>query len=187
MITMLLHLFVFAALATDWHGDLQALEQALPAPQKDFAAVYPHFQSDLAALDPDLPKLPDSEIVLRLMKIMASANIGHNQVQTPREMGFQQRLPLMLYWYADGASVIAASEEYRRALGGRVLRIGTRTPEELISEMAPYVAHETDGWLRQQVMWLLPSRAVLEHLGLLDADGRVTLTLHGQASREHGD
>src|SRR5579863_1238183 len=105
-----------------WREDLQSLSTAISAKgtsvdlhrgiatrgQKDFEKLYPRFRTDIKALDADIPRLTDGEIVLRLMKIVASANVAHNLVQTPIGLGFFSRLPIAFVWYADGLAVMEA-------------------------------------------------------------------------------
>jgi hypothetical protein len=57
------------------------------------------------------------------------------------------------------------------------LKIGSKTPEAMLAELAPYIGHENDAWLRQRSVGLLRTRAVLTHLGAADADGSVPFTL----------
>jgi hypothetical protein len=177
-----------------WREDLRVLSAAFSAKgtvdlqqgittrgQKDFEKLYPRFRADIEALDADIPRLTDGEIVLRLMKNVAGANVAHNLVQTPIGLGFFSRLPLAFLWYSDGLAVMAASSEYETALGSRVVRIGEKTPEQVLAELAPYIAHENDIWLRVNAPGLLRSRVVLEHAGLIDAEKdaekQVVLTL----------
>ena|SRR5689334_9052725 len=42
--------------------------------QKDFQSLYPHFREDVDQLAQDVPNLTDSEIDLRIRKIVASAH-----------------------------------------------------------------------------------------------------------------
>ena len=79
-----------------WRQDLQALSAGLKAPgiriaggiatkgQKDFAQLYPHFDGDIWSIQNELPKLTDSEVLLRLMKLIASAHVGHNRIHLSR-------------------------------------------------------------------------------------------------------
>jgi hypothetical protein len=80
-------------------------------------------------------------------------------------------------WYSDGLAVTAASDEVRSALGTLVQRIGSRTPAELESAVAPYIAHENEWWLHQQSPAAMTMMPLLERLGAVDAHGRVRLTL----------
>jgi hypothetical protein len=147
--------------------------------EKDFEKLYPPatFDAAMKALDADLGRLSDEEITLRLMRIVASGNVGHTTLNQPSNFGFFRRLPISIFWYSDGPAVIAASQEYSSAVGARLLKIGSKTPEEALTAVAPYISHENDIWLRLMAPGYLITKAMLDHLGLLGTDGRVELTL----------
>jgi len=135
-----------------WKQDLQTLSAGLKAPgiriaggiatrgQKDFPEVYPNFDADLASITEAIPKLTDAEIFLRLMKLIASAHIGHNTIQLPTGMGFLNRLPVDFHWFSDGLAVSAATSDYTALLGARVLSIGGRKPEQFLDDVTPYLS-----------------------------------------------
>ena len=173
----------------EWEADLKFFAEKFSASgiqltrgiasrgEKDLSKLYPNFKADLDALDADLPHLSNSEIVLRLMRIVASANVVHNTVYMPTAMGFFRRLPVSLFWFSDGLAVSEASKDYADIIGARVLRIGMMTPDEALAAVAPYISHENQAGLRTFAPDLLVRRAMLEHLNLLDANGRVPFTL----------
>lgn len=145
--------------------------------QKDFRKLYPSFHADIDALSAEVPTLSEDEIVLRLMKIIASGRVAHNRVQIPARFGFSMRLPLTFTWYADSLVVSAASSNYEAALGMRLLQMGNKPVEEIVMELSPYVSRENDVWLRESVAGLLPYKAILEQAGVVDSQGLVVLTL----------
>jgi hypothetical protein len=175
-----------------WRQDLGALATALRAPgiritagiatrgQKDFAEVYPNFDSDIASLGEAVPNLTDSEVVLRLMRLIASAHIAHNTVGIPPGMGFLTRMPLEFDWFVDGLLVTGATPEYSGLLGARVLNIGGKTPEQFLSDLAPYISYENEQWLRAQSVNLMPANGVLRHFGMVGTDRIVHLRLEKQ-------
>ena len=169
-----------------WREDLQFLVAGLSASgdtfdlhrgistrgQKDFEKLYPKasFDAEIKALGSDISQLSDAEVVLRLMRLMASAHVAHNLVQIRPRKGFFARLPLTFSWFADGLAVTEASPDYSRALGTRVLKIGTMTPEQLLAAVTPYISHENDVWLRTQASSFIRWAGVLRHFGMIDAD-----------------
>jgi len=177
--------------AARWQQDLEFFSNGLRASghavdfkrgistrgQIDFAKLYPKFDTQMESLRADLPQTSDGEVVLALMRLVASANVAHNSVNTPNGFGFSSRLPLAFQWFADGPAVTGAAPEYASAIGTRVVRIGEWTPDEVLAQVAPYIAHENQAWLRIWAMEFLRPRAVLQHFHLLGADGRVTFTL----------
>jgi len=164
---------------TRWRQDLKFFADEFPARHKDFDKLYPQpaFNNELAAIQADISKLDDAEITLRLMRLVATANIGHTNVYLPGlKHGFES-LPISLTWYSDGLAVTRAAPDYSAALGARVLRIGSHTPEELFAALAPYIAHENTTWLKQQSSNFLVTFQVLRHLGVVRADGGIDYTV----------
>lgn len=162
-----------------WRQDLKFFADELAAHQADFAKLYPQpgFNRELEAMQAEIPKLTDAEIVLRLMRLVASANVGHNHVYLPIFKFGLRQLPLSLQWYSDGLAVVSATPDYTAALGTRVLRIGTMTPEQVLAAVAPYISHENDAWLRQASPGYIETLKILQQIGAVGADGRVAFTL----------
>jgi hypothetical protein len=172
-----------------WRQDFQAMSVGLKASgyriaggiatkgQKDFALLYPHFDQEIASLTADLPQLTDPEVLLRLMGLIASAHVAHNRIQTPQGMGFLNRLPVRFRWFADGIGVVAATANYPEALGTRVVSIGDLKPDRIVAAVEPYISYENQTELHQDAMDLITARGVLDHLHLMEADGKVVLHL----------
>ncbi len=188
-----------ADFVTRWREDISAFVKALSARgtsidlargissrgQKDFDKLYPPatFEPAIAALEHKLPQLSSAEVVLELMRILAIAKVVHNSIGIPDSMGFEQRLPLTFRWYSDGLAVVAATAPHREIVGCRVLKIGSLSPEQFRTAVAPFIAQENDVWSRLESLRLLTFRPVLAHLRLLEADGQLRLTIEG-TSRE---
>jgi hypothetical protein len=163
-----------------WREDLAFLAREFPARQLDFGKLYPRdrFTTEVDAITRAIPTANDTDIVLALMRLVASAHVGHTLLRWPTTgpLAFH-RLPLGLQWFADGLAVTAAADPYREALGLRVTSIGSLPPEKLVTAVAPYVAYEHDGWLRQQSQTFMLIEEILRALKQVDADGRVPMTL----------
>ena len=161
-----------------WQQDLSYFAKEFPSDHMDFAKIYAKekFAAEVASIQQAAPQISDSQIVLRLMRLVASGHIGHTHVLFPPEPIAFHRLPLTLYWYSDGLGVIAAAPEYKDALGTRVVRIGTMTPEQLEAAVEPYIAHENDTWLHELSPGYMIIKEILSELKLTDTDGRVEMT-----------
>jgi hypothetical protein len=170
---------------TRWQEDLESFEQQFPSVQVDSEKLYPpaEFHEDVADLERDAPSLADPEIILRLMRIVAKAGVSHNTVETEGELDFHP-YPLQFFWYSDGAAVTHATEEYRLALGARIVRIGSMTPEELESLPSPYLSHENMPLLHALSPDFIMNREVADHFGLADTDGVVEFTLERPGAKQ---
>ena len=168
------------ARADRWAQDLDTFAAEFAKQQKDFTTLYPkaRFDCGLGAIRQSVASQSDAEIVLALMRLVASANVAHTTVRAPTAgpLAFR-RLPLTLSWFSDGLAVTGAPDWLRAALGTRIIRIGSMTPVELEAAIAPYVSHENEMWLHQQSPALMVTVEMLQHFTIADATGRVPITV----------
>src|ERR1044071_3098068 len=168
-----------------WREDLEFFDQRFPSVQVDSDKLYPpaEFHEDMADLERDVPSLSDSEVILRLMRIVAKAGVAHNTVETDGKLDFHP-YPLQFFWYSDGAAVTRATEQYKSALGARIVRIGSMTPEELESAVSPYLSHENVPLLHDLSPDFMMNREVADHFGLADANGVVEFTFERPGAKQ---
>lgn len=160
-----------------WREDLEFFAQQFPSVQVDFNKLYrpEKFRYEIADLEQDIPQLADSEIVLRLMRLVAEGKTAHNNVYPEGDLEFHA-YPMEFVWYPDGAVLTRATKEYESALGARIVRIGSMTPEELESSVEPYLSHENVSWLHELSPDFILNREVAEHFGFAGKDGSIEFT-----------
>src|SRR5438270_8856998 len=170
---------------TRWREDLEFFDQRFPSVQVDSEKLYPpgEFHEDVADLKRDAPSLSDYEVILRLMRMVAKAGVSHNTVETEGKLDFHP-YPLQFFWYSDGPAVTHATEEYKLALGARIVRIGSMTPEELESVVSPYLSHENLPLLHALSPDFMMNREVADHFGLADANGVVEFTFERPGGKQ---
>jgi hypothetical protein len=170
---------------TRWREDLEFFDQRFPSVQVDFEKLYPsaEFHEEVGDLERNVPVLRDSEIVLRLMRLVAKAGVSHNTVETADKLDFHP-YPLEFFWCTDGAVVTRATEEYKTALGARIVQIGSMTPEEFESAVAPYLSHENLPWLHELSPDFMMNREVADHFGLADANGAIEFTFERPGTKQ---
>jgi hypothetical protein len=169
---------------TRWREDLEFFDKRFPSVQVDSERLYPpaKFHQDIADLERDAPNLSDSEIILRVMRLVAQGGVSHITVDPQGELEFHP-YPLQFFWYSDGAVLTYAREEYRSALGARAVRIGSMTPDQLEAAVAPYLSHENLLWLHELSPDFMLNREVADHFGLADADGVVEFTFERSGAK----
>ena len=167
----------------NWREDLQVFASKFSAKQRDFAKLYqPGFRREVTSLRDNIAQLSDVEIIMRLSRLIASANVAHNSAvvddsELPVGNPFRPSLPVSFAWFSDGLAVVAASAEYATAVGTVVIKFGDITPEDALLKVAPYISHENDGYLREASSGFLSSPAVLSYLKITDPDGVLRLTV----------
>jgi hypothetical protein len=162
----------------NWREDFTTLSTTLGRRQADFPKLYPRLASDLASLSSRMSGMTDAEVSLEVMRLTAGAGVAHNRAVVPFSIDLH-RLPLAFHWYADGLAVTAASPAYSSALGARVLRIGSMTPEQMLAAIAPWVAHENDPGLRQFSAEDMRSLDLLRAAGVVHTNASIDLALAG--------
>jgi hypothetical protein len=146
--------------------------------QKDVAKLYPELDKTIASIESSVPTASDAEIILRLMRLIASAHVAHNTVSVPfRTEGFWESLPVGFFWFPDGMAVAEALPDYGNTNGARVISIGGKTPEQVLALVSPYISYENEFQLRLQSSPVIGTSAVLQDVGLLDSEGKVSLVL----------
>jgi len=151
-----------------WHQDVRYLASQLPRLHVDaFHTVgREEFERDVTALDAAVPELSDIEIVLEILRIVATVGDAHTQAVPPATMALRL-VPLRLYWLADGFYVVGATPEYQDLVGSRVVQIGDVPIRDVCDRVKPFVAHETESgfWIRSWLYLLSPN--ILRQLSVL--------------------
>lgn len=162
-----------------WHQDLDFFATKFSTVQLDFDKLFPSakFHQDVSDLERDVPQLSDSEVILRLMRLVAGPGVSHITVHWPEGKLAFHWYPLQVYWYADGLAVTGAAEEYTAALGARLVKIGSMTPEQLETAVAPYISHENLPWLHELSPEFMLTQEVASHFDLTSPDGTLEITL----------
>jgi hypothetical protein len=159
-----------------FHSPLTAFQ---PCHQVDFAKLYPQpaFDNEIHAIEESIASLTDSQIALRLARLVASAHVGHTYVSLPAlKLGFRP-LPVTFHWFADGLTILSTTPEHTAALGTRVLKIGPLTAEQALAAVAPYISYENQNYLRVSSPSYLNKMALLREIGAVGEGNAVTLTL----------
>lgn len=167
----------------EWQDDLEYLKTKLPQKQIDFYKLMPKekFEREISDINQSVPRLSDSQITLRLIRLMAGLGVAHSVIYPPGKSALAfHYYPLQFTWFSDGLVVTASApgdENYEKALGARVVRFGTMTPEEVETGLAPYISYENKVWLHSESARCMRIEELLQSLDIADGNGRMELTL----------
>jgi hypothetical protein len=150
-----------------WREDLALLVKELPARHKNLFFRLPkeEFEAAVDDLDASIPKLSDDEVLVELMRLVASFGDGHTSVQQG-EAATTGRLPLRLRKFSDGLRVVAIGRDHAAALGGRVVTVGGVAIDDVWRRFAEIVSHDNDAALDAFVPEKLETPAILHGLRL---------------------
>ena len=161
-----------------WIQDLEFFARTFADVQVDFPKLYnpKKFRKELDSLEVAIPRISDSEVVLRLMRLVATGKVAHIEVHPQEDLEFHS-YPVRFFWYSDGPALTNAKEEYKSGLGARIVRIGSMTPDQLEEAVEPYISHENAPWLHALSPDFMLTQEVAEHFGLSAPDGSIELSL----------
>ncbi len=151
-----------------WRQDLKYLAKELPRRHKNaFHSVSREtFERAVAELDAAIPSLQEFEIIVRLQQILAMVGDAHTTFSTFPPKTFR-RYPLSLVWFGGDLRVTRTVAAYRRALGGRVVRIGESGVADASAKVSRLVPQENDYWARFVSPGYMTSPEVLFTLKIL--------------------
>ncbi|HEV8145406.1 MAG TPA: hypothetical protein VGP79_03455 [Bryobacteraceae bacterium] len=136
------------------------------------------FNAAVSALDAAIPTLTDYEVVTGMARMVALARDAHTNINLPQAAVPTRRVPLRLTWFQDGLFVTAASAEFAKALGARVVSIGGMTTEQAYQAVSAVIGHENDAWLRYLTPSYLVNADLLKALQVIP-DGSVARFVFG--------
>ena len=136
-----------------WQYDIVSLAQQM---ETYHSVPYPDislddFDTAVADLSAQIPTLSDPQIRTGVQALVASIGDPHTDVEWPSPSPFQF-LPLSFYWFDDGIYITSAPAQYQNLLGGMLVSVNQTDTSDVISALAPLVAHDNDSWLKYMLM-----------------------------------
>ncbi|MDH4270710.1 MAG: hypothetical protein OEW18_01905 [Candidatus Aminicenantes bacterium] len=167
--------------AEQWIKDLDFLGAELPKRHKNLFHNMSEneFRAQIEALQAKLPSLSQSEILVGLMRIVAAVGDSHTT------LGYRPRqgIPLMLYWFKDGISILNTTAAYRDILNGRITAIGEKPIEDIIPILAALVPHENQAQVKNMLPNLLTDTQILYGAGIISSPDTASMTVLTAAGR----
>lgn len=172
------------------HQDLNTLREGLidkhadpffHTPRRDFVAAADTLESRASDLD-------DDAWIVELARLTAMIGDAHTRlVLVAGKPPCQTSLPIRFVALADGLFIDAAPNDHLDLLGARVIAINNTPIDEVARRVRTFMASETDADARLVAAVFLKYDHVLHALGLLDAPGKVTLSVVGAGPAPGGE
>lgn len=161
-----------------WQQDLRYLEAQLGRLHVDpFHTIDRETWSRaLDELSARVSQLSDLEMTVEVMRLVAMVGDAHTQAVPPSTVPYHV-YPLSVRWLVDGFYVIDATPEHRDLLGYKLVQVDEVPVDHVHDRLVPYVSHETESGLRDDIARYLLCGEMLQALRLVrDASGTI-LTL----------
>lgn len=159
-----------------WREDLRYLATELSTRHKNAFHTMTRFQFEKAVSDLDarIPSLSENQIAMEFAKIVTMVGDGHTRVVPLFEPTQRFRtFPVSIYVFKEGVFIQAADKAYSEAVGGRIVKIGNASIEQVIAKLSEYVPAENEMGLKNAVPLYLGSPEVLQALGFISDTEKV--------------
>ena len=143
----------------------------------------PGFEAEARALDREIPRLRDADVLLRLQSLMARLGDGHSVLYPFARRVTMPALPVRLYHFDDGWFVVETSDSLRSWLGRRVLAMGGVPMDTLVRRLPPIVSRDNPMGIEWIGPLYLRLGEVLASIGATRDPSRVRLTLEDASGR----
>lgn len=162
-----------------WQADLDTLVEELELRHADpYPGIEPAtFRAAAAALKVQIPSLSDDQVVVEIGRLLTRIGEGHTAVHHSDSGVDDRRLPLQFHRDKEGMFVLAASPEYSRLLGARVVTVGAMPTGQLLALLEPLIARDNDFTIPKAQPDYARIAGLLVALGATDDVDAVPLTV----------
>lgn len=159
-----------------WQQTVEYLGSQLPYLHVNpyFKISEEEFQGSVTKLSNDVPKLNDEQIIVEMLRIIASIGDGHTRAYPAAEPVGLPSLPLEMRWVEDSLIVFSASPEYRQAVGAQVIQIGEHSLAEVYNAVKPLVPADNEIQTLDGTPAYIAMPTILYGLNLIHEKDRVT-------------
>ena len=168
----------------DWEKDVEYLASELPKRHKDF--FYQLKEADFQAAKDQLLKLAtstkDASIMIpEMMKLVRMCGDGHTSLGYDfKKMHYY---PVNVRWFDDGVFIVNCDARYRRALGAKILKVGSRSIEEIQSQFKQILPHDNEAGFRAVFDRAFNTAEFLKYVGGSDDINNLDLELEKEGQQ----
>jgi tetratricopeptide (TPR) repeat protein len=162
-----------------WREDLRSFaEQAQQVHKNLFHSMTrEQFDNAVKSLDERIPTLSRNQIIVEITRIVAMIGDGHTYVELQRPPTNFRHYPLKLYWFPDGVYVVKADKKYAAVVGGRIVRLGKVSGQNVYEAVSQIVPRDNPSQIKWETPFYMSLAEVLDGLGLVDNQEAVPLTV----------
>ena len=101
------------------------------------------FDAEVAALETRIPSMKNYEVVVGLQRLAALIGDGHTFVETSK---LYRKLPVEAFWFGNDLRVVRAAPEYKKAIGTRIVKLGSTAINEVKRELQQLISQGESEW-----------------------------------------
>lgn len=163
-----------------WRADLKQLTDDLPKLHKNlfFKSKEADFKKAAAALDANIPKWTDEQVLVEFSKLVASAGDAHTALQINTARPEIRYYPFQFAQFTDGMFVIAAAAN-KEVIGSKISKIDGTPVDKVMEMVATVFPHENDATISSWGPSYMGMVEVLSGLGIVKDVTKAKFTFTG--------
>jgi hypothetical protein len=128
-----------------WKQDLRHFAEEIRTKHRD---PYHHvsrakFDSEVANLETRIASMKNYEVVVAFQRLAALIGDGHTFVDTSK---LYHQLPIEAFWFGEDVRVVRAAPEYKKAIGTKIVKIGSVSINEVERKLQPLIPQGENEW-----------------------------------------
>jgi tetratricopeptide (TPR) repeat protein len=166
--------------ADQWQEDLKFLQSTV---HNDYSFLFKKttvedFDKAVGTLYKEIPNMQEHEIIVGLARIVSSFKYGHTALGFRSIKGVFHQLPINLYQFNDGVYVQGVHQNYKQALGAKVIAIEGVSVDQALLAIKPVVPVENEQYFKAYGLRYMIIPEVLHAQGVIKKlSNTVELTL----------
>lgn len=169
--------FFFGQMTSEkWKEDINFLRENLSKKHYNlfFKRDKMQFDKDLDKIISQSDKLSDLEISLKLQQIIAKQEDSHTNVDYGKFMMSNTKLPIKIYWFADGLYVIKTTKENENLLGKKILSVNNFPIKRISDSLSTVFVGENKAIIKKTIPNLIIQAQLLKYFGF-EKDKKYTI------------
>jgi C-terminal processing protease CtpA/Prc len=156
----------------DWGADLEYIKVELPKKHINFyhEKSEKDFLQGIDKISSSKDKLTDFEITIKLQQLVASFGDMHTETVWTQFLDKNKFLQLNFYWFSDGIYIFYTKDEYKEALGSKVLEINNIPIKAIIDSFSTLFTIDNNAIIKNKIPQLLPYAQLYRYFGIAKSD-----------------
>lgn len=157
-----------------WEKDLNYLQEALPNKHANlfFKMDKSEFYNDIKDLKNNLDTMNDEQITDEIYKIVAKVGDPHTKVYK----SYENRFPMMFYYFGDDLYLIYTSDEYAQALNCKLKAVNGVEIDEIKKRLNPLVSQANEAKIKTTAPSFLMRPDLLKGVDIIDDEDSAIFT-----------
>ncbi|MBI3817998.1 MAG: hypothetical protein HY286_04845 [Planctomycetes bacterium] len=171
-----------------WREDLNQLADTLPKNHINlfFKIKEADFRKSVEDLDKKTSKLNDDQVLVELMKLVASAGDAHTTVRWYESSVGLHNYPIGAAWFDDGIYVHSAAQHYE-IIGSKITKMGGIGIDEVLRRIASVFPYENDATLKSFSMQYLFVAEILYGLGIAPDARKINIEFESDGKKSSAE